>query len=298
MIFLKNFSAVLILTAVLILFSSCSNGVSDVSDGSFSVDTTIATIEPITEIPLPDVSKLDSAEREYIYDYSGVLSAEQKSGLNSYCELLYKERLINIAVYITDTIDGKTPYQFADEVYSDLYQGRGSGLLLLINNDTKNDYLYRTGSCLTAIPDGYEGIAFFWATQDIVVGDYYSAILRVLQLGERCPLHVFDNIGLFSNDELTSLETKLLDNDKSIFVLATSNGTGKTNEEICRNYYDRCSNKNDGYMIMIDTKSNSLTIVSDNDLPSEIDKAKTSAEKMLRSGEVSAAVNEIIVALE
>ena len=50
-------------------------------------------------------------------------------------------------------------------------------------------------------------------------------------------------------------------------------------------------------MIMIDTKSNSLTIVSDNDLPSEIDKAKTSVEKMLRSGEVSAAVNEI-VALE
>ncbi|MDO4863618.1 MAG: TPM domain-containing protein [Ruminococcus sp.] len=294
---MKKFSAAVILAAAMIALSGCSGRVSHITGMDAPAETTMAPIEAVTAAPLPDISGLDPAEGTYVYDSAGVLTAEQRVELDSYCEKLYRERLVNAAVVIADDIGGKTPYEFADERYTEIYEGRGSGLLLLINNDTGSDYLYRTGSCLKAIPDGADSIAFFWATRDIMDGDYRSAILRVMQLGERCPLYVFDNIGLFSDEELDTLETTLAENKKSVYVLATSNGTDKSNEDICRSYFERRSEDGKGCMIMLDTKSNTVTVVSDGSLGSAVDKAKTSAEKLLKSGDAPAAVNEIVAAI-
>ena len=181
-------------------------------------------------------------------------------------------------------------------MYTDIYQGRGSGLLLLINNDTRDDYLYRTGSCLKAIPDDDDDIAFFWSTKDLVAGNYSSAILRIMQLGEKCPQYVFDNIGIFSEEEIYSLEKKLTEK-KNIFLLATSNGTDKTNEDICQSYYERRSKDHNGFMVMLDTKSNTVTIVSDEKMSDELSKARASAEKLMKSGDALAAVNEIVASI-
>lgn len=297
MIFLKKICAAVVLTAVVIALSGCSRGVGLISGADAPAETTMATIEAVTEAPLPDTSKLEAAEGTYVYDRAGVLTAEQSAEINSYCEKLYRERLVNAAVVIADDIGGKTPYQYADECYTDIYEGRGSGLLLLINNDTGTDYLYRTGSCLKAIPEGEDSVAFFWATRHIMDGDYRSAVLRVMELGERCPLYVFDNIGLFSDEELTALEEKLAAGKKSVYVLATSNGTSNSNEEICRSYFERRSEDGKGYMIMLDTKANAVAVVSDEKLSADVEKAKTAAEKLLKGGDAPAAVNEMVAAI-
>lgn len=297
MIFLKKIFAAVILAAAVTALSGCSRGVGLISGADAPAETTMATIEAVTEAPLPDLSGLAAAKGTYVYDRAGVLNAEQVAGLNSYCEKLYRERLVNAAVVIADDIGGKSPYEYADECYTDIYEGRGSGLLLLINNDTGSDYLYRTGSCLKAIPDGDEKPAFFWETKHVMDGDYFSAVLRVMELGERCPLYVFDNIGLFSDEELTALEEKLAANKKSVYVLATSNGTGKSNEEICRSYFERRSEDGKGYMIMLDTKANAVAVVSDEKLSADVEKAKTAAEKLLKEGSAPAAVDEILTAI-
>ena len=298
MIFLKKFSAAVIFAAILTILSGCSVGAAGNSGDGSSAETTIATIEPVTAEPLPDVSSLAPAESSYIYDYANVLTAGQTAGINSYCEKLYKERLINTAVVIADSIGEKTPYEFADDSYNEIYEGRGSGFLLLINNDTGEDCLYRTGSCLAAVPDGAEDLPFFWATKDIVAGDFSSAILRVLQLGERCPEHVFDNIGAFTAEELSALESELSGSGKGLSVLATSNGTDKSNEEICRSYFERHSADGNGYMMMIDTKSGTVTVVSGESLPASLGTAKTAAEKLVKAGDEPGAVREIAAALK
>ncbi len=92
MIFLKKFSAAVILAAILTILSGCSVGAADNSGDGSSAETTIATIEPVTAEPLPDVSSLAPAESSYVYDYANVLTAGQTAGINSYCEKLYKER--------------------------------------------------------------------------------------------------------------------------------------------------------------------------------------------------------------
>lgn len=297
MIFLKKIFAAVILTAVVTALSGCSRGAGLISGADAPAETTMATIEAVTEAPLPDTSKLAAAEGTYVYDRVGVLTAEQVAEINSYCEKLYRERLVNAAVFIADDIGGKTPYEYADECYTDIYEGRGSGLLLLINNDTGSDYLYRTGSCLKAIPEGEDSLAFFWATKHIMDGDYFSAVLRVMELGERCPLYVFDNIGLFSDEQLTALEEKLAAGKKSVYVLATSNGTGKSNEEICRSYFERRSEDGKGCMIMLDTKANAVAVVSDEKVSAEVEKAKTAAEKLLKEGDAPAAVDIVLAAI-
>ena len=284
MIFLKKIFAAVILTAVVTALSGCSRGAGLISGADAPAETTMAIIEAVTEAPLPDTSKLAAAEGTYVYDRAGVLTAEQVAEINSYCEKLYRERLVNAAAVIADDIGGKTPYEYADDCYTDIYEGRGSGLLLLVNNDTGTDYLYRTGSCLKAIPEGEDSLAFFWATKHIMDGDYFSAVLRVMELGERCPLYVFDNIGLFSDEQLAALEEKLAAGKKSVYVLATSNGTGKSNEEICRSYFERRSEDGKGCMIMLDTKANAVAVVSDEKVSAEVEKAKTAAEKLLKEG--------------
>ena len=50
-------------------------------------------------------------------------------------------------------------------------------------------------------------------------------------------------------------------------------------------------------MIMLDTKSSTVTVVSDADIPTEVTKAKSNADKLLKDGNAVGAVNEIVTAI-
>ncbi|MBQ1463678.1 MAG: hypothetical protein IIZ18_02610, partial [Ruminococcus sp.] len=177
--------------------------------------------------------------------------------------------------------------------YNTIYEGRGSGFLLLINNDTNYDSLYRTGRCQTYITDSDENEAFYWATRDIVGGDYKSAVLRMLELAKKCPEHIFDNIDKLSQEQAEQIEKQLADCDADISLLVTTNSTGKTNDEVCRSYYDRRYSDGQGYMVMLDADNNTFTIVSDQSLPSGLERAKAMAEKLAGSGKIAEAIKEI-----
>ena len=306
MIFLKKFFLPLLSAAFLLAGCSVTGQKTEtpVSDSS-QADTTVSsaeeaaeeTAEPETQ-PLPDIASLEPAEGKYVYDNAGVLTSEEIAQLNSYCETLYKDRLINAAVVTADSLGGKSPYQFAEDSYNELYEGRGSGLLLLINNDTNTDLLYRTGSCSVFIPEGAESEPMYWATRDIVSGKYSDAVLLLMQLGEKCPEHVFDNGGIFNSDEIAALEEKLAENKNNITVLATSNSTGKSNEEIGRSYFDR-HYKDGGFMLLIDDNTKTMTVItkSGSDVPVEWKKAADSAAGVIKKDGAYAAVIEVLKAV-
>ena len=275
MIFLKKFFLPLLSAAFLLAGCSVTGQKTEtpVSDSS-QADTTVSsaeeaaeeTAEPETQ-PLPDIASLEPAEGKYVYDNAGVLTSEEIAQLNSYCETLYKDRLIKIGTTI-------------------------------INNDTNTDLLYRTGSCSVFIPEGAESEPMYWATRDIVSGKYSDAVLLLMQLGEKCPEHVFDNGGIFNSDEIAALEEKLAENKNNITVLATSNSTGKSNEEIGRSYFDR-HYKDGGFMLLIDDNTKTMTVItkSGSDVPAEWKKAADSAAGVIKKDGAYAAVIEVLKAV-
>ncbi len=300
MIFLRKIFVAVLTAVVFTMMCGCSSavgGVSENNDENFSAPASekasSVSEEPATEA-LPDTSALETAEGSYVYDNAGVLTADEISELNSYCEMLYEKHLINAAVVTSNSLGGKTPYQAAEDAYIEIYQGRGSGLLLLVNNDTNYDYLYRTGSCLSFIPEDADSNAFFWSTKDIINGDYRSAVLRIMQLGERCPLYVFDNIGKLSQDELKDIESTIKKSNKQLSLLITTNGTDSTNEEICKSYCERRYKGDSGYMMMIDTKTNTVTVTASDASAAGFDKAVAAAEKSVKAGDIKAAVENVL----
>jgi hypothetical protein len=295
MIFLKKFSLISICALVAAsALSGCSGGseksTADISESlsteeayATEADIAVATetaTEPATEI----IRNIEPAQGTYVYDNAKLLSSDDFSECNDYAEWLYENFLINTAIVTTDNLDGMTPYEYAENCYDELYNSAGTGLLLLINNDTNKDYLYKTGSCLSWIDEQTENEVFYWATQEIIGGDYKSAILRLMKLGEACPQNVFDNGGIFTAEEISELESLCTSGSENISILATSNATGKTNEEICRTYYDRHYYDTKGFMVMLDTESDTIIVVSDNPLPTDMDSVLADANELATAG--------------
>ena len=250
---------------------------------------TEATTEPEEKQPYT----VKAQEGVFVYDGADVLSETDEAEVSETLKLLYEKYLINAAVVTADAIGDDYPYTFAQNAYNTIYEGRGSGFLLLINNDTNYDSLYRTGRCQTYISDSQENEAFYWATRDIVGGDYKSAVLRMLELAKQCPEHIFDNVDELSQEQAEQIEKLLSDCDADISLLVTTNSTDKTNEEVCRSYCDRRYSDGQGYMVMYDAENKTFTIVSDQTLPSGLERAKTTAEKLAQAGKITEAVKEI-----
>ena len=241
---------------------------------------------------------LDAAEGTYIYDNAKLFSSEDASFFNDYAEFLYENFLINAAVVTTDSLDGRSPEDYAAEAYNTIYEGKGSGLLLLINNDTKMDILYKTGSCLRNIDSENENEAFYWSTKDIVEGDYKTAVHRLMQLGENCPQHVFDNGGILSDEALTSLEVSLVGYKNEVSILATTNSTEMTNEELLQSYYMRRYHDGKGYMLMFDAKTTSVSAYSKEQMPSGYEDVLKKANELAKKGDIQGALILAAEALE
>ncbi len=300
---MNKFSVILISAlSAMTLLAGCSKNekpenkpegsVSSAENVTEAAASTITTETP-TEAVVRDIEK---AEGTYVYDYAKILNGEAFEECNNYAEWLYEKHLINTAVVTTDSLDGLTPEQYAENAYVELYGGRGSGLLILINNDTNEDFIYKKGSCLTSISQETQDNEMYRATQEIVAGDYKSGILRLMKLGEECPGHIFDNGGIFNAEELASLE-KLCEGTE-ISVLATSNGTGTPNDEICKSYYDRRYQDGNGFMIMLDTTSDTLTAVSGGALPAGFDVKINEANELAAVKNYSSAVSGLVNALK
>lgn len=286
------------IAGLLLCGCSAEDDVSTSSESTAETATTTTTAaEEVTEPPITE-RELEPAEGTYVYDNAGILDSASLSECNDYCEWLYENYLINAAVVTTADLGELSPEEYAANAYIDIYEGKGSGLLLLINNDTNKDYLYKTGSCLNSIDEETEKEAFYWATREIVSGDCKTAVLRMMQLGEMCSQYVFDNAGVFSSEEADVLEKACNEASADISVLATTNSTGTPNLDICRTYYERRYQDKQGYMIMLDTASGTITVVTGSEAISGYDSELESADKLAASGNYTGAVSAMIAALK
>ena len=288
MIFLKKILFLsLILSAACFVSIGCSSNKTPISGGK-SVQT---TSQPFTE------RSVGSTDGTYVFDKAGILSSEDSKACNDYAGWLYSQKLINAAVITTNDLNGKTPYDYAADEFGEIYEGKGSGLVILINNATNEDIVYRTGSCLTNIRQTSENNALYWETKEIIAGDYRKGIMRLLQLGELCPAHFIDNGQIFGYEDIRRFEKAFSDVKEDITILATRNGSKTPNEDILKAYYSRKYKDGKGIMLMLDTESGSVIAYSAEQLPSRLEKVMKDVNGLSSKGDYTGAIDKFIEAI-
>ncbi len=280
--------------------SSCSDKDSSDNSPADSVNTTTTPTEPPTMPEPPQeafAQTLTMAEGVYVYDNAKVLSREAFDACNNYAEWLYENCLINVAVVTTDSIGDMTPAKFAESSYNDLYGAGGNGLLLLINNDTNEDYLYKTGACAYQISQDDEASAFYTATAEIVNGDYKSAVLRLLGLGEASQF-VLDETEMLSYDEINSLTQSCAELDFPISLITVNNRSALSNSDICRDYCQRRFSDDSGILILLDINSKTFEFQCPSSYTETLQTAVTNAEALASTGDYAGALYSIINSLK
>lgn len=115
-----------------------------------------------------------------LYDLDGSLTETEESELFPIMTKLVRELGFSVCVVISDNIgESKTDAQVID--YADLFLEsfcgiNGDGILLLINNDTKYDWISTGGRCIDLFTDQDIERIFDYFYDDLKDGNYYSAV--------------------------------------------------------------------------------------------------------------------------
>ncbi len=270
----KIFSAAILSLSVLMI-CGCTKKTEKADNGDTPANATIQTETtttkvldrvPVTEPETTTVRKTPAStiSSDYIKDNAGIMSDEDIRQCDQLITELSSSRMLNTAVVTADDLGGDEPYNYAAKCYNEIFgSDKNKGILFLINNDTNEDILYKSG-IMTIDPDA-EKNALYQATQEIIAGNYGSAAVRMLRLGEACPSHIFDNSGFFTPQQISDIEKSAAEYSADISVCTVgslSTAEAGLAETLCKRRYP---NKN-GIMLLIDG-SGATAAYSDMNIP-------------------------------
>ena len=91
---------------------------------------------------------------------------------------------------ITDHLDGNSPQQFAQQWYQETADASNpDGLLILLNNDTNQDFVYLTGSCREFITQEQIDTILSGVSYDLINQNYSNAFNTILTLLYELPVY-------------------------------------------------------------------------------------------------------------
>ena len=123
--------------------------------------------------------------RERVVDMAELLSDSDKTALLSKLDEISERQKLDIVVLTVNTLDGKTPRDYADDFYD--YNGYGfgenkDGILLLVSMEDRDWWISTTGYGITALTDaGIEHISKKFLS-DLSDGDYAQAFTTYAEL--------------------------------------------------------------------------------------------------------------------
>ncbi len=181
------------------------------------VETTTAETEDIlpenyfTEIAANGIhtAKLENGYKALLHDLDNSLTEDEEAIILKDLMKTVRDKDFNIGIVITDDIGSdKSDYGVMDftDVYYEDYCGKNTdGILLLINNDNKYDWISTSGGCIDMFHDIKEDI--FDALYDYLVdGNYNLACQRFVQevkyYSEQEYVH-YDDYDYYFDDEET-----------------------------------------------------------------------------------------------
>ena len=123
--------------------------------------------------------------RERVVDMAELLNDSDKTALLSKLDEISERQKLDIVVLTVNTLDGKTPRDYADDFYD--YNGYGfgenkDGILLLVSMEDRDWWISTTGYGITALTDaGIEYISKKFLS-DLSDGDYAQAFTTYAEL--------------------------------------------------------------------------------------------------------------------
>ena len=112
-----------------------------------------------------------------VFDYDDSLTDSEEATVNDAIEEAASKYEMNVCIVITDDIGGKSAMNYADDFYDDLFGIDTDGVLLLINNDTKTDWISTSGSAIKKYDDHDIQQMFDNITPKLKGNDYKGASL-------------------------------------------------------------------------------------------------------------------------
>ena len=93
------------------------------------------------------------AEGEQIYDQAQVISSEELDSLGKELDQLLEKTGWNLALVTTNSSDGKTSRDYADDFYDDLFGINTDGVLYLIDFENRESYISTSGQAINVLTD-------------------------------------------------------------------------------------------------------------------------------------------------
>lgn len=210
----------------------------------------------------------------HISDLAGILNENDIQQCEDEISRLHSEKMLNVAVVTVSSLEGSSPQEYAAQCYTQIFgEDKSHGILFLINNDTGEDVLYKSGAVV--IDADAEKQALYQATEDIVNGSIGSGALRMLKLGDTLPSHVFDNSGSFTSAQISALESAAAAYGSEVSLYTLAHGeeySPETASALCsRRYPD-----NNGVMLFVDINGNT-TAYPEEKSPADLKNAAPSA---------------------
>lgn len=138
-----------------------------------------------------------------LHDLDNSLTADEEEEVLTDLMSAVRDKDFSIGIVITDNIgDDKSDYgvmDFADLYYENYCGINTDGILLLINNDTKYDWISTSGSCIDVFDNAIDPI-FDEIYDYLVDGDYSMACQGFVQGVKYCSEYEYDYYNDYYND--------------------------------------------------------------------------------------------------
>ena len=117
-------------------------------------------------------------ERTRMVDMAELLSDSERESMLSNLDEISERQKLDVVVVTVDTIDGKTPQDYADDFYD--YNGYGfgtskDGILLLVSMEDRDWHISTTGFGITAFTDAGIDYISNQFLMDLSDGEYYDS---------------------------------------------------------------------------------------------------------------------------
>lgn len=205
---MKKLFSIVFVTLLLTAFAAGCDKIEDKSANADTAEKTEAVTEATEEVTESD-RKYEPKKGNFLYDDAGTLPEKDFNVLNQVAADFTAKFKVNTGVVITDDLDGKSPKDKAAEYHSEMF-GYSNGLLLLINNDTGKDYVFRKGSPSLFVSDEDIQLLLADISPLLVTGKYGEAVTKTFELFEKnIPEYVTDRTNTLSKEEMLSMNEML-----------------------------------------------------------------------------------------
>ena len=175
------------------------------------------------------------AEKVYVIDNAGLLTAQETSDLEEKLERISAELQADIVVLTESDINGQDVVAYADDFFDYNGYGQGAhydGVLLFLEMETRTWYISTSGSGIRAFTDARIQDAGDEMVPYLADGDYYAAFDRFADLAVEYFREPIGDYMLYDNGDLVTFdddgnivtEVNIRDLDENVMYAITDEG--------------------------------------------------------------------------